>query len=218
MLTDHITKARFSLERQWELISQVQRTNDSDAWSELLQQFAPMIRRCAKYAARTIHDAESRESVVLLRFIDAIRKIDPGKCNSPMTYVYRALTRPINNTEHSGSIRVPDQGWRYAHGAYRRAVGMSDAGTYGEHQDAELDAIDDESDPSDSMIREERIQFIRSAINQLPRRLREIIHCRMEGMTLDQTATACGIRTRQRCHQLIQRAHNELRETLSDVA
>lgn len=180
-----------SRDDQIEQIERIQQNNDPQAWEAMIGQFAGAIARSAKLAGDPT-DHTARESVVLERFIRAIRTFDTSRQVSPSTYVFRNLRWNINSFEFRGAIRLPNASWKTAPKAYQHAAENVEQWL----PNTNAEPINDVT-PAEIAERKEDVEQLREAIDQLPDLERSIVRDVLAGKQQEKIGEQMGMSRRK---------------------
>lgn len=173
MLTDGRPYPRLPAERQLELINKAQHQNCESSWRMLLDQYSPAIKKhVRRWCTKRSDDAESVESELLLRFVNAVKAFDTSKNCKPSSYIFLALGNPIVLADLRGPIKVPRTAWRDHPEKHRAATSRI----------SDLEKLS-KSD------RERNYYELYDLIESLPPRPRKIMWMRLRGYSLREIAT-----------------------------
>lgn len=210
MLIEQLTPVRMPVSEQLDHIRRIQKTGDEESWRAIIRQFLPAIKRAATRSSRyDIH--EVRESELLLRLFYSIRSFDPERGIRPVSYVYGMLGKPINHLRFVGPVNCPAAAWQTSPEDYERLLAPTVSLDTSETE--VVIPVEDETDRD--AIREETVLRVRSAVNQLPERERQLIQSRMAGQTLAEVGEKLEI-SGERVRQVESRAKKRLRDILED--
>lgn len=214
-------RPKFTREEEAELVKLAQ-AGDAEAMELLCRSQLPwVVKLTLKY--RGIPGGPTDEDLIQLGnvgLLETIRRFDPTRgarlCTAVPWGVRQVIERVIqldSTIVHMPATTLGDRQARDAH--QRRFSDSLDFQPNGDGQGSlgAMTAVQT-VDPGEESHRESELQQLRDAISALPDRLRTIMWCRLDGLTLDNIGEILGV-TRERVRQLENKAMRLLRKSLT---